>query len=123
MDLETLYVQVNALERRVDKIETCCSSLDMRLGAMEKTQAGILDIRLLIERLSVGNDNTTKSFAEINARLDKMDDKLTRRIEGIDSRLANHEKKPGEKWEKATWAVVIAVIGGVVGFFLQKVLL
>ncbi len=126
MTIEEIRDRVIALEKRAEREEERHRFLEDRLIILEKTQAGIQDIRLMIERLTMGSDNTKQSFSDLNARLDKLDAKLAKRIEEIDNKLEGHitqqDKAPGEKWEKAKWVVVTGVISGVLGYLLKGVL-
>lgn len=111
------------LERRSAQQEERLKSHEERLRDIEKTQAGILDIRLMLERLSVGNamgnEQVQKSIEGINTRLDKMDARHEERMASIEKRLDAQEKAPGQKWEKASWLIVTLIIGAVVGWVLN----
>lgn len=110
---------ISELERKCAFLDERSKSHEERLQALEKTQAGILDIRLMIERLSMGSEQLQKSFEALNARLDRLDEKVGTRMTSIEKRLDNHEKAPGEKWEKASWLVITLIIGGVVGYLIN----
>lgn len=124
MTVEEIRDRVIALEMRAEREEERHVFLEKRLQILEQTQGGVQDIRLMIERLTMGSDNTKQSFSDLNARLDKLDSKLAKRIEEIDAKLEGHvtqqDKVPAEKWEKAKWVIVVAVITGVIGYFIGK---
>lgn len=124
MTVEEIRDRVIALEMRAEREEERHVFLEKRLQILEQTQGGVQDIRLMIERLTMGSDNTKQSFSDLNARLDKLDNKLAKRIEEIDAKLEGHvtqqDKVPAEKWEKAKWVIVAAVITGVIGYFIGK---
>lgn len=124
MTVEEIRDRVLALEQRTERLDERQAYIQDRLVILEKTQAGVQDIRLMIERLTMGSDNTKQSFSDLNARLDKLDAKLAKRIEEIDNKLEVHvtqqDKAPAEKWEKAKWVIVAAVITGVIGYFIGK---
>lgn len=124
MTIEEIRDRVIALEMRAEREEERHVFLEKRLQILEQTQGGVQDIRLMIERLTMGSDNTKQSFSDLNARLDKLDAKLAKRIEEIDTKLEGHvtqqDKAPAEKWEKAKWVIVAAVITGVIGYFIGK---
>lgn len=122
MTLDEIRERVMALEARAERYDERQLFMQERLVVLEKTQAGVQDIRLMMERLSMGNDYTKQSFADLNARLDKLDRKLADRIDEIDSRLEEHTKEPGMKWEKLKWMVVTAIATGLVGYFIGKLL-
>lgn len=119
MTLDEIRDKVLALELRAEKEEERHRGLDARLEALERTQAGILDLRLLIERLTMGNESSQKSFADLNARLDKLDAKLEERMTSLEKRIDTHEKEPGKKWEKLSWLVLSLVVGGAIGYFIN----
>jgi septation ring formation regulator EzrA len=122
MTIEEIRDRVIALEKQAERENERHRFLEDRLIILEKTQAGVQDIRLMIERLTMGSDNTKQSFSDLNARLDRM----AKRIEEIDNKLECHvtqqDKAPGEKWEKAKWVVVAGVISGVLGYLLKSIL-
>lgn len=120
MTIEEIRDRVLALEQRAERTDERQAFLQDRLTILEKTQAGVHDIRLMIERLTMGSDNTKQAFCDLNARLDKLDQKLSNRIEEIDNKLAAHTAEPGQKWESAKWVIVAAVITGVIGYFIGK---
>lgn len=124
MTVEEIRDRVTALEMRAEREEERHVFLEKRLQTLEQTQGGVQDIRLMIERLTMGSDNTKQSFSDLNARLDKLDNKLAKRIEEIDAKLEGHvtqqDKAPAEKWEKAKWVIVVAVITGMIGYFIGK---
>ena len=122
MNPEDVAKAISTLEQKCALLDERSKSHEERLQALEKTQAGILDIRLMIERLSMGNEQNQKSFDALNARLDRMDDKIGARMANIEKRLDAHEKAPGEKWEKASWQITILIIGGVVGYLINLII-
>lgn len=122
MTIDEIRDRVIALEKRADREEERHAYLEKRVEILEKTQGAVQDIRLMIERLTMGTENTKRSFDDLNARLDKLDKRLADRINEIDRRLDGHLTEPGEKWEKAKWAVFALVLGGVVTYLMTKIL-
>lgn len=121
MTVEEIRDRVIALEKRAEREEERYVFMESRLKVLEKTQDGVQDIRLMIERLTMGTDQTKQSFSDLNARLDKLDKRLADRISDLDKRLDTHEKQPGEKWEKAKWAVFTLVLGAAFGYIATKI--
>lgn len=122
MTIEEIRDKVLSLEMRAERENQRHCFLEERIVILEKTQAGVQDIRLMIERLSMGTEQTKQAFSDLNARLDKLDQRLAKRIDEIDKRLEQHTSQPGEKWEKAKWAVLTLILGGVVGYIIKVVL-
>lgn len=116
MDLDTIRDKVLAIEVRAEKFDERQSSLEARVTAVEHTQACIQDVRLLIERLNMGAMNTEKSFADLNTKLDKLEEKLSRRIEGIENRIGEQERIPGDKWNKVSLGIITTIVGIVLGY-------
>lgn len=121
MTVEEIRDRVIALEKRAEREEERHVFMESRLKILEKTQDGVQDIRLMIERLTMGTEQTKQSFSDLNARLDKLDKRLADRISDLDKRLDAHEKQPGEKWEKAKWAVFTLVLGAAFGYIATKI--
>ena len=42
-------------------------------------------------------------------------------VQGVDKRVAELEREPGDKWKKATWKVVELLLAAAVGFFISYV--
>ena len=94
MNPEDVAKAISTLEQKCALLDERSKSHEERLQALEKTQGGILDIRLMIERLSMGNEQNQKSFDALNARLDRMDDKIGARMETLRSAWMLMEKPP-----------------------------
>jgi len=121
MTVEEIRDRVIALEQRTERLDERQAYIQDRLVILEKTQAGVQDIRLMIERLTTGSDNTKQSFSDLNIRLDKLDQKLAKKIEDIDNRLDAHVSEPAQKWDKAKWALGTLILGGVVGYLINVI--
>ena len=121
MTVEEIRDRVIALEQRTERLDERQTYIQDRLVILEKTQAGVQDIRLMIERLTMGSDNTKQSFSDLNSRLDKLDQKLAKKIEDIDHRLDAHVSEPAQKWDKAKWALGMLILGGVVGYLIDMI--
>jgi len=67
MTIEEIRDRVIALEKRAEREEERHRFLEDRLIILEKTQTGVQDIRLMIERLAMGSDNTKQSFSDLTA--------------------------------------------------------
>ena len=69
---------------------------------------------VLLERLS----NAVKSVADSVGRVET-------KVTSIDSRVADLEKEPADKWRKITWEVlkyvVLALVGLAVGYLLSRI--
>lgn len=110
------------IAERIAAIDAQLRLHDKRISDIEKTQTGIIDIRLMIERLSMGNDQLQKSIESMAARIEKLDAKVGQRMDSLEKRLDAHEKAPAEKWEKAVWLVLTLIIGGIVGWIINTVI-
>lgn len=122
MTVEEIRDRVIALEQRAAREEERSRFLEDRLIILEKTQTGVQEIRLMIERLTMGNDNTKQAFSDLNQRLDRLDQKLAHRIDEIDQRLEGHVQQPAKKWEDIKWVIIVAVVTAAVSFALGRII-
>lgn len=122
MNIDQIRDKVLALEQRAERLDERQVYIQDRLAILEKTQAGIQDIRLMIERLTMGNDSTKQAFSDLNQRLDRLDQKLAKRIDEIDERLEGHMQQPAKRWEDLKWVIIVAVVTGIVSFTLGRIL-
>ena len=122
MTLEELTMQMTQIKERIARNEEKSEAMERRLKDVETSQSGITEIRILIERMNMSSESMKNSLADINSRLDKLDQKLSKRIELIEAKLAAQEQKPAEKWDKAKWIVVTAILTGVAGYLLKSIL-
>ena len=122
MTVDEIRDKVLALEQRAERIDERAASFDQRLREVERTQSGILEIRILIERLSMSNESVKNSLGEMNGRLDRLEQTLTKRIQQVEQKIDVHEKEPAKKWADAKWAVGILILGGVVGYLINLIL-
>jgi len=122
VNIDQIRDKVLALEQRAERLDERQVNIQDRLAILEKTQAGIQDIRLMIERLTMGNDSTKQAFSDLNQRLDRLDQKLAKRIDEIDERLEGHMQQPAKRWEDLKWVIIVAVVTGIVSFTLGRIL-
>lgn len=121
-ELKDISDRIAALEIRDTQLEAQLRLHDKRISDIEKMQTGIIDIRLMIERLSMGNDQLQKSVESLVARLEKLDAKVGQRMDSLEKRFDAHEKAPAEKWDKASWLIITLIIGGIVGWIINTVI-
>ena len=122
MTVDEIRDKVLALEQRAERVDERAASFDQRLREVERTQSGILEIRILIERLTMSNEGMKNSLGEMNNRLDRLEQSLTKRIQQVEQKMDVHEKEPAKKWADAKWAVGILILGGVVGYLINLIL-
>lgn len=122
MTVDEIRDKVLALEQRAERVDERAASFDQRLREVERTQSGILEIRILIERLTMSNEGMKNSLGEMNSRLDRLEQTLTKRIQQVEQKIDVHEKEPARKWADAKWAVGILILGGVVGYLINVIL-
>mgnify|MGYP001075957400 FL=1 len=122
MTVDEIRDKVLALEQRAERIDELAASFDQRLREVERTQSGILEIRILIERLSMSNESVKNSLGEMNGRLDRLEQTLTKRIQQVEQKIDVHEKEPAKKWADAKWILVAALLSGLVGYGLKALL-
>ena len=94
--------------------ETEHKSFRRRLDEHEEQLKKQTDMLVIMERQSNAIENMDKSMGRVEKKVDS-----------IDSRVAQIEKEPGEKWKKIAFEVikylVIALLGLAVGYVLNGI--
>ena len=92
--------------------ETEHKSFRRRLDSCEEKLDKALDMQLVMERQSAAIENLGKGVGRVETKVDS-----------IDTRVAQLEKEPGEKWKKIAFEVVkyivIALLGLAVGYVIN----
>ena len=92
--------------------ETEHKSFRRRLDEHEEQLKKQTDMLVIMERQSNAIENMDKSMGRVEKKVDS-----------IDSRVAQIEKEPGEKWKKITFEVlkylVIALVGAAAGYIIN----
>lgn len=79
-------------------------SYNRRLGEHDDDIRRLRETQVQIERLTNAVNNLATGIGEVKAA-----------VQGMDRRIADLEREPGEKWKKATWKVVELVLAAAVG--------
>lgn len=92
--------------------ETEHKSFRRRLDGCEEKLDKALNMQLVMERQSAAIENLGKGMGRVETKVDS-----------IDSRVAELEREPGEKWKKITFEVlkylVIALVGAAAGYIIN----
>ena len=92
--------------------ETEHKSFRRRLDGCEEKLDKALNMQLVMERQSAAIENLGKGMGRVETKVDS-----------IDSRVAELEREPGEKWKKIAFEivkyVVIALLGLAVGYVIN----
>lgn len=79
-------------------------SYNRRLGEHDDDIRRLRETQVQIERLTNAVNNLAAGIGEMKTT-----------VQGMDRRIADLEREPGEKWKKATWKVVELVLAAAVG--------
>ena len=79
-------------------------SYNRRLGEHDDDIRRLRETQVQIERLTNAVNNLATGIGEMKST-----------VQGMDRRIADLEREPGEKWKKATWKVVELVLAAIVG--------
>lgn len=106
---EEQYADIRA---QLAKNEQEHESYNRRLKEHDETLKELGRIPLTLEHLSVTIANLTESMKDVKVV-----------VLGVDKRVAELEREPGDKWKKVSFEilkyVVLAVIGVIVGYFIK----
>jgi predicted nucleic acid-binding Zn-ribbon protein len=94
--------------------ETEHKSFKRRLDGCEEKLDKALNMQLVMERQSAAIENLGKGMGRVETK-----------VNSIDSRVAELEREPGEKWKKISFEVlkylVIALLGVAVGYVINAI--
>lgn len=87
-------------------------SYNRRLEEHDDDIRKLRETQIQIERLTNAVNNLAAGIGEVKAA-----------VQGVDRRVAELEREPGEKWKKATWKVaellLAAIVGGVIAYLIK----
>lgn len=87
-------------------------SYNRRLEEHDDDIRKLRETQIQIERLTNAVNNLATGIGEVKAA-----------VQGVDRRVAELEREPGEKWKKATWKVaellLAAIVGGVIAYLIK----
>lgn len=104
MGLDTEYITRSEHSEMVKRFEEEESRQNHRIERLEDNYEKLTDLTLSVKELSVGISSMQKELERQGERLEKI------------------EREPGEKWNKAVWIVLTAVLTAVITFIVSKVL-
>ena len=99
------YVSKAVHDLEVGRINDEQARQNKRLDILEGKLENLADLTSSVKLLASNMDRMAKEQAKIGERLD------------------NLEAEPADKWKKAVWIVVTALIAAAVGYFLKGVVL
>lgn len=79
-------------------------SYNRRLHEHDNDIRKLRETQIQIERLTNAVNNLAAGIGEVKTA-----------VQGVDRRVADLEREPGEKWKKATWKIVELVLAAIVG--------
>lgn len=106
---EKQYAEVMGALRANDKEH---ESYNRRLHEHDDDIRKLRETQVQIERLTNAVNNLAAGIGEMKTT-----------VQGMDRRIADLEREPGEKWKKATWKVaellLAAIVGGVIAYLIK----
>lgn len=106
---EEQYAEVMGALRANDKEH---ESYNRRLRDHDEDIRKLRETQIQIERLTNAVNNLAAGIGEVKTA-----------VQGVDRRVADLEREPGEKWKKVTWKVaellLAAIVGGVIAYLIK----
>jgi len=99
------YVSKAVHDLEIGRINDEQARQNKRIDRLESRAEAISELASSVKVLAANMEAMAKEQAKIGDRLDEL------------------EAEPGEKWKKAVWVVVVALISAAVGFFLKGVMI
>ena len=106
---EEQYAEVMGALRANEKEH---ESYNRRLRDHDEDIRKLRETQIQIERLTNAVNNLAAGIGEVKTA-----------VQGVDRRVADLEREPGEKWKKVTWKVaellLAAIVGGVIAYLIK----
>lgn len=99
------YVSKAVHDLEIGRINDEQARQNKRIDRLESRAEAISELASSVKVLAANMEAMAKEQAKIGDWLDEL------------------EAEPGEKWKKAVWVVVVALISAAVGFFLKGVMI
>ncbi len=110
MTTQKLTEEVIDLKEKTALNTDACARAHDRLDCVEQEQKEQRGILVVIERLANGLDAVGKTI-----------DRVDKKVDGLGTRITAIEQEPAGKWKSFTWAVLMIVVGAVVGYILSQI--
>ena len=89
-------------ENRLTKVEESAKSAHHRIDSLEGGQKELRDLALAVNTLALSVKSICEDMADVNNRVKCI------------------EAKPGEKWDKLSWLIVVIVVTAVVSYSIGR---
>jgi uncharacterized coiled-coil protein SlyX len=110
-------------QEMLDRLQRCVDAHDTRLGQLEKVSAAREEqVKNLYQTVGEIKQICADIKEQVQLMVVNMDAKLAKAIEDIDNRLKPLEEADGRKWKQLSTFALGAVVTGVLGYLIGKVL-
>jgi peptidoglycan hydrolase CwlO-like protein len=110
MTTQELTKEVIDLKQATALNTESCERAHDRLDGVEKEQKEQGRLLVVIERL-------TNGISSLNEKVGNVEKK----VDGLGTRITAIEQEPAAKWKQLSWAVLILIVGAVVGYTMGQV--
>jgi hypothetical protein len=95
---------------------------DQTLLRMNSSENALMEIKLSLQGIAMGNVNFTEKLAEMKESLAQISKDNIEQHKELSGRINNIEAAPGKKWERLIWMIISAGVGGIITYVLTNVL-
>lgn len=119
MTNEELATMALAHQDRLAAMAKWSESVDRRIGRLEEQQNTLTEVQVTLVKLDSATERIGEKVVDMKKSLDKISEDNKNRHDELSKRVRTMEDAPAQKWDKAVWLIITALIGAAVGYFLK----
>ena len=120
MELSEIRDLVLRHDKSLTTLDEWAKGIDVRVANIEKSQNLMIEVQISLREIAMSNKFVGDKLDEMKRTLDKIVEENQKQHDILNRRIGDIESKPATKWENAKWVVVVAVLTGLVGYFISK---
>ena len=120
MELSEIRDLVLRHDKSLTTFDEWAKGIDVRVANIEKSQNLMIEVQISLREIAMSNKFVGDKLDEMKRTLDKIVEENQKQHDILNRRIGDMEQKPATKWENAKWVVVVAVLTGLVGYFISK---
>ena len=95
---------------------------EQTLLRMNSSENALMEIKLSLQGIAMGNVNFTEKLAEMKESLAQISKDNIEQHKELSGRINGLEAAPGKKWEKLIWLLFAAGVGSIITYVATSVL-
>ena len=120
MEIAEIRDMLQRHEKSINTFDEWAKGIAIRVENIEKSQNLMIEVQISLREIAMSNKFVGDKLDEMKRTLDKIVEENQKQHDILNRRIGDIESKPATKWENAKWVVVVAVLTGLVGYFISK---